>query len=92
MNPISTPLQGESIEDIVSPSWYRNFAEGLQGEIVYEIVAKSNYMDATSFESTCTGGFSGSNGRGLGGCQAVNIITIVSKLSSLSTSLEFLGK
>jgi len=45
MRPITTPLHGESIDDIISPPWYGEFAAGLQGEMVYQLVAASNYMD-----------------------------------------------
>jgi len=45
MLPIKVPFEGESIQDVISPPWYVDFATGLELKMVHELVAAANYMD-----------------------------------------------
>ena len=44
MNEISTPLNGETVEDIVKQDWYCNFCK-VEREMLFNLVAAANYMD-----------------------------------------------
>mmetsp|Transcript_9881 Transcript_9881/g.12446 ORF Transcript_9881/g.12446 Transcript_9881/m.12446 type:complete len:161 (+) Transcript_9881:211-693(+) len=44
MNEISTPLNGETVEDIVKQEWYCNFCK-VEREMLFNLVAAANYMD-----------------------------------------------
>ena len=44
MNEISTPLNGETVEEIVRQEWYVNFCK-VEREMLFNLVAAANYMD-----------------------------------------------
>ncbi len=44
MNEISTPLNGETVEEIVKQDWYVNFCK-VEREMLFNLVAAANYMD-----------------------------------------------
>ena len=44
MNEISTPLNGETVEEIVKQEWYVNFCK-VEREMLFNLVAAANYMD-----------------------------------------------
>jgi len=44
MHEISTPLQGETVEEIVKQQWYSDFCK-VEREMLFNLVAAANYMD-----------------------------------------------
>lgn len=44
MQKIETPLQGETIEEIVKPAWYAEFCK-VDREVLFQLVAAANFMD-----------------------------------------------
>lgn len=44
MNDISTPLNGETVEEIVKQDWYVNYCM-VERKMLFELVAAANYMD-----------------------------------------------
>lgn len=44
MNEISTPLNGETVEEIVKQEWYCNFCK-VEREMLFNLVAAANYLD-----------------------------------------------
>ena len=53
MNEISTPLNGETVEEIVGQEWYANFCK-VEREMLFNLVAAANYMDIKALlDLTC---------------------------------------
>ncbi len=44
MQKIETPLQGDTIAEIVKPEWYANFCD-VDREVLFQLVAAANFMD-----------------------------------------------
>lgn len=44
MNAISTPLSGETLEEVVSQEWYVNFCD-MEREMLFKLVAAANYLN-----------------------------------------------
>merc|ERR1711976_895063 len=44
MNEISTPLNGDTVEEIVKQEWYVNFCK-VEREMLFNLVAAANYLD-----------------------------------------------
>lgn len=44
MNEIATPLNGETVEEIVKQEWYCNFCK-VEREMLFNLVAAANYLD-----------------------------------------------
>jgi len=44
MQKIETPLQGDTIEEIVKPDWYADFCD-VDREVLFQLVAAANFMD-----------------------------------------------
>lgn len=44
MNEISTPLNGETVEEIVKQEWYCNYCK-VERKMLFQLVAAANYMD-----------------------------------------------
>lgn len=45
MEPIPTPLHGNTLEDNISQVWFREFVTSLDTSMVFELVTAANYMD-----------------------------------------------
>lgn len=44
MNAIETPLNGNTLDEVVKQEWYRNFI-GVEQSMVFELVTAANYME-----------------------------------------------
>ena len=45
MNDIKSPLNGETVQEILKQDWYAAFCEGLDRQMMFDLVAAANYMD-----------------------------------------------
>jgi len=44
MDKIETPLQGDTIEEVVKPKWYADFCE-MERETMFDLVAAANFLN-----------------------------------------------
>lgn len=45
MEKIETPLEGETLEEIVRPVWYANYCKGIDRQTMFKMVTAANYMN-----------------------------------------------
>jgi S-phase kinase-associated protein 1 len=45
MNEIKSPLNGETVKEILKQDWYADFCDKLDRQMMFDLVAAANYMD-----------------------------------------------